>query len=324
MKAIVYKEYGNVDVLHLADVKKPTPKENQVLIKIQTAAVNDWEVGLFTGKPYFMRLFLGWRRPKPFVQIPGCDVAGRIEAVGSAVETLQIGDEVYGDLCESGFGSFAEYVCAPENSLALKTTNMSFEQAAAIPQAAMLALQGLHDKAPIQDGQQILINGAGGGVGTFGIQIAKLKDIEVTGVDSPAKLDLMLSLGFDHVIDYEQEDFTKSGKAYDLILDQKMNRSPFAYARALKPGGAYIATGGSTIRIVQMLCVAWWIKLTQKKLVAIVGLKANRDLNYLGELFEDGKLKPILDGPYKLADAVEAMKYFLSAKHKGKIIITMD
>lgn len=324
MKAIVYKEYGNADVLHLEEVDMPTPKDEQVLIKIRAASVNDWEAGLFTGKPYFMRYFLGWTKPKPAAQRPGCDVAGIVEAVGKEVNSLKVGDEVYGDLCECGFGSFAEYVCAPASALSLKPSTMSFEQAASIPQAAMLAKQGLYDIAPIESGQEILINGAGGGVGTFGVQIAKQLDIEVTGVDSAIKQDMMLSIGFDHVIDYQQEDITKGRKTYDLILDQRMNRSPFAYARALKAGGAYVATGGSMVRVVQMLLVAWWIKLTQNKVTRIVSLKANRDLDYFNELFEAGKLEPVLDGPYKLADAVEAMKYYLSAEHKGKVIITMD
>jgi len=324
MKALIYTEYGNVDVVRLEELAKPVLEDYKVLVRVHAAAVNDWELGIIAGRPYFMRFFIGWLKPIAKVQRLGCDVAGRIEAVGKEVGDFNVGDEVYGDLCEVGLGSFAEYVCVPTQALKLKPPGMSFEQAAALPQAAMLAKQGLHDIAPLQDKQKILINGAGGGVGTLGVQIAKLKDVEVTGVDCTEKLEMMRSIGFDQVIDYTQSDFVKGGETYDLILDNKMSRSPFSYAKALKPGGAYIATGGSMARIFQLLCVGWWISISQRKLMRVLVLKANKDLDFISELFESEKLKPVIDRTYTLAEGAEALGYYVTAKHKGKIVITVD
>lgn len=201
---------------------------------------------------------------------------------------------------------------------------MTFEQAAAIPQAGMLALQGLLERGPLRPGQTILINGAGGGVGTFAIQLAKLHKVEVTGVDSAAKLDMLRSMGFDHVIDYEKEDFTRSGKCYDLILDAKTNRSPFDYARALNPKGTYATVGGAIPRLLQVLILGPWIRRMTKKNLLLVGLKPNKDLAYLNELFEAGNLVPVIDGPYKFSEARQAFGLFGAANHKGKIVITMD
>lgn len=324
MKAVTYKEYGTADVLCLEEVPKPNPASDEVLVNVKAASVNDWEAGLFTGKPLFMRYFLGWRKPKSKYQRLGCDFSGIVESVGVNVTAFREGDEVYGDLCECGFGSFAKYITAPIKALTLKSPEMSFEQAAAIPQAGMLAKQGLYDIAPIKSGQRILINGAGGGVGTIGIQIAKQLDVEVTGVDSAGKLAMMKSLGFDYVIDYEKEDFAKNGEVYDLILDNKMSRSPFTYAKSLNPGGAYVATGGSMIRVVQMIIVAKWIQLTQNKITRIVSLKANRDLLYFNELFASGKFEPVIDGTYKLDTAIDAIRYYLTAKQRGKVVISVD
>ena len=233
MKAIVLTKYGTPDDLELREVEKPVPEDHEVLIRVHASAVNDWDWGLVRGKPLFMRVFGGLLRPK--IPIMGCDVAGQIEAVGNHVKTLKAGDDVYGDLSESGFGGFAEYVCAREASVALKPRNLTYEQAAAIPHAAMLAQQSLRDIGRVAEGQTLLINGAGGGVGALGVQLAKLHSLEVTGVDSTAKQDFLRSLGFNHVMDYSRDDFTRSGLSYDVILDVKTNRSPFAYARALKP-----------------------------------------------------------------------------------------
>ncbi len=322
MKAIVYERYGPPDVLQLKEVEKPTPKDNEVLIKVHAAAVNDWDWGFLIGKPFVNRLLAGLRKPK--IKILGCDIAGRVEAVGGNVKQFQPGDEVFGDLCECGFGGFAEYVCARENVLELKPASMTFDQAAAIPQAAMLAVQGLRDKGQIQSGQKLLINGAGGGVGTFGVQIAKLYGVEVTGVDSSGKLDMMRSLGFDHVIDYTKEDFTKNGQCYDLILDNKMNRSIFDYMRSLSPNGIYVTAGGSMVRFLQAFLLGPLISMFSKKSIRIVALKPNKDLAYMSELFEAGKVKPVIDGPYKLSEVPEAMRYFGEGNHKGKIVITME
>jgi len=244
MKAIVYTKYGPPDVLELKEVDKPIPKDDEALIKVHAVSINDWDWGLVQGIPFTNRLLFGLLKPKK--RILGSDIAGQIEAVGKNVEQFQPGDEVYGDL-SGDWGGFAEYVCARENALAPKPASMTFDEAAAIPQAAMLALQGLRDRGQIQPGQKLLINGAGGGVGTFAVQIAKLYGVEVTGVDSSGKLDMLRSMGFDHVIDYTQEDFTKRGQCYDLILDVKTNRSVFDYARALSPNGIYVTVGGSML-----------------------------------------------------------------------------
>ena len=321
MKAIVYTKYGPPEVIQLKEVEKPTPRDNEALVKVHAASVNDWDWMALNGESFVTRLIHGLLKPK--IKILGCDIAGQVEAVGKNVKQFQQGDEVFGDLCECGFGGFAEYVCAPENALALKPASMTFEEAAAIPQAGMLAVQGLRDKGQIQSGQKLLINGAGGGVGTFGVQIAKLYGVEVTGVDSSGKLDMMRSIGFDHVIDYTKEDFTKNGKCYDLILDNKMNRSIFDYMRALSPNGIYVTTGGSIARFFQAFLLGPLISLFSKKSIRIVALKPNKDLAYMNELFEAGKITSVIDGPYKLSEVPEALRYFGEGNHKGKVVITV-
>jgi len=321
MKAIVQEKYGSPDVLKMKEVEKPTPGDEEVLVKVHAASVNDWDWAYLTGTSLVNRLMNGLLKPQ--TPILGCDIAGVVESVGSQVKKLKPGDKVYGDLCEDGFGGFAEYVCAHENSLALKPAGMTFQQAAAIPQAAMLAVQGLRDHWKMEPGQKILINGAGGGVGTFGVQIAKLSGVEITGVDSTDKLELMLSLGFDHVIDYTQEDFTKTGQRYDMILDNKMNRSIFAYNRALNPGGKYIVAGGSNFWIFLTSMMAPFINAMSKRKFHLLLLKPNKDLDYMNELFEAGNVKPVIDGPYQLEEVPEAFRYFGEGKHKGKIIINV-
>ena len=253
----------------------------------------------------------------------GCDVTGRIEAVGDNVTDLKAGDDVYGDLSESGFGGFAEYVCAQEESVALKPGNLTYEQAAAIPHAAMLAQQSLRDIGQIAAGQTLLINGAGGGVGTLGLQLSKLHGLQVTGVDSTAKQDFLRSQGFDQVIDYSQYDFTRTGLRYDVILDVKTNRSPFAYTRALKPGGTYVTVGGSMLRLVQCLVFGRWIALSRNKHVRILGLKPNRGLAHMTELLEAGTVVPSIDGVYQLSEVPKAIQRFGDAQHKGKIVISV-
>jgi NADPH:quinone reductase-like Zn-dependent oxidoreductase len=288
---------------------------------VHAASVNDWDWGLLQGTPFVNRMLNGLFTPK--VQIIGGDIAGRVEAVGGKVKAFEPGDEVYGDLCMSGFGALAEYACAPEASLAHKPARMAFEQAAAIPQAGMLAVQGLIDVGRIQSGQKLLLNGAGGGVGTFALQLARLYDVEVTVVDKPGKLDMLRAMSADHVIDYLKEDFTRGGKSYDLILDVKTNRSPFAYARALNPNGTYATVGGNTPRLLQALVLGPLISRLYNKHVRIVTLKPNKDLTYMNELFVAGKLLPVIEGPYKLADVPEAFRLFGTGDHKGKIIVTM-
>jgi NADPH:quinone reductase-like Zn-dependent oxidoreductase len=321
MKAVVMERYGTPEVLELRDVATPRPTADEVLVRVHAASVNDWDWELLRGTAFVVRILNGLFTPK--VQILGGDIAGRVEAVGEDVKTFQPGDEVYGDLIRSGLGAFAEYACAPETCLAHKPLGMTFEQAAAIPQAGMLAAQGLIDVGRIRPGQKLLLNGAGGGVGTFALQIAKLYDVEVTVVDKASKLDMLRAMGADHVIDYLEADFTRLGKCYDLILDVKTNRSPLAYARALTPNGIYATVGGNTPRLLQILVLGPLISRLSNKHVRVVALKPNKDLAYMNELFEAGKLAPVIDRLYKLADVPEAFRLFGTGKHKGKIIVTM-
>ncbi len=320
MKAIVYREYGTPDVLELKEIPKPVPRDDEVLVEVHAASINDWDWGLLHGTPFANRVTSGLLRPTK--RILGSDIAGRIEAVGKDVARFRPGDEVFGDL-SGRWGGFAEYVCARENTLIIKPPSMTFEQAAAIPQAAMLAVQGLIDKGRIGPGQKLLINGAGGGVGTFAVQIAKLYGAEVTGVDSSGKLHMLRSLGFDHVIDYAEEDFTQGGRYYDLILDVKTNRSVFDYLRVLSPNGTYITVGGSSARIIQALLMGPLVSIVSRKRVRVVFLKLNKDLDYMCELFEAGKIKPVIDGPYRLSEVPQAMRYFGEGGHKGKVVISV-
>jgi NADPH:quinone reductase-like Zn-dependent oxidoreductase len=322
MKAVVFAKYGSPDVLELKEIEKPVPKDDEVLIRVHAVSLNDWDVGALAGADLVNRLIFGLLRPKPEKQILGSDVAGRIESVGRNVQQFRQGDEVYGDL-SGEWGGFAEYVCAREKSLVLKPPGMTFEQAAAIPQAAMLALQALRDIARIQSGQKLLINGAGGGVGTFAIQIAKLYDAEITAVDSASKLDMLRSMGATHVIDYTREDFTRNGQRYDLILDVKTSRSMFDCARALSLNGVYVTVGGSMARLFQGLLWWPWVAMTSDKRIRILALKANKGLAYMNELFESGSVVPVIDRTYKLTEVPEAFRRFGTGQHRGKVVITV-
>jgi NADPH:quinone reductase-like Zn-dependent oxidoreductase len=322
MKAIVYEKYGSLDVLQLKEVEKPTPKDNEVLVKIHAASINSWDWELLRGKPFVNRLLNGLLKPK--IKILGADIAGRVEAVGRNAKQFQPDDEVFGDLCECGWGGFAEYVCARENALALKPASMTFEEAAAVPQAAVMALQGLRDKGQIQPGQKVLINGAGGGVGTFAVQIAKSFGAEVTGVDSTRKLDMLRSIGADQVIDYTQEDFTKSGQLYDLILDVAAYRSIFDYKRALSPKGIYVMVGGSSARIFQVMFLGPWISMTGSKKLGVLAHKPNKDLDFIKELFEADKVVPVIDRRYPLSEVPEALRHFGEGHAKGKLVINLE
>lgn len=321
MKALVRARYGPPDVLETVDIERPAPREREVLVRVQAASINDWDWQML-------------RRPKfppasntPRIRILGSDVAGRVAAIGSRVERFSVGDDVYGDLSSfrsGGWGGFAEYVCAPEAALVPKPARMSFEQAAALPQAGQLAVQGLFAAGPLRAGQKILINGAGGGVGTIAIQLAKCQDVAVTGVDSADKFEMMRAIGFDHVIDYSKEDFTKNGQRFDRILDTKTTRSPFAYTRSLSPKGTYSTVGGDLSRLLQFVIFGWCIRQTTGKTVRLIMLKQNHDLAYLNERFEAGQLIPVIDGPYKLSEAREAFRHFGAGAHIGKVVITMD
>jgi NADPH:quinone reductase-like Zn-dependent oxidoreductase len=321
MKAIVCYKYGSPDVLQLKDVEKPTPKDNEALVKVHAASLNAADLETLRGV-FVVRIAAPL---KPMYKILGSDIAGRIEAVGRNVKQFQPGDEIWGDLFVCGFGAFAEYVSVPENELALKPASMTFEEAATYPQAAILALQNLRDKRPIQPGQKVLINGAGGGVGTFAVQIAKYFGAEVTGVDSTRKLDMLRSIGADQVIDYTQEDFTKSGQRYDLILDVVAYRSIFDYKRALSPKGIYVFVGGSTAAIFQALFLGPLISMTGSKKMGVVMWKPNKkeDLVFLKELFEAGKVVPVIDRRYPLSEAAEALRYLEEGHARGKVVITM-
>ena len=321
MKAIVYTEYGSPEVLRLEEIKKPVPKDGEVLVKVHAASVNSWDWDLVRGKPYLYRLIFGILKPK--IRIIGADIAGEVEAAGQTVTQFKPGDHVFGDLSGGNWGGFAEYVCAREDELVLKPASMSFEQAAAIPQAGVLALTGLRDKKQIQPGQKVLINGAGGGVGTFAIQMAKSFGAEVTGVDHTSKLDLMRSLGAVRVIDYTKEDFTQAGERYDLVLDVTAHRSMFAYSRVLNPTGTYVMIGGSVPRIFELLFIAPWIALTTKKRMGILAHKQNKDMAFLIELFETGKIQPVIDRRYTLEEIPEAIRYLGEGHARGKLVITM-
>ena len=322
MKAVVYTRYGPPDVLQVKEVAKPTPADDEVLIKVVAVSVNrsDWEA--LIGEPLYARIG-GLRKPRR--QILGSDIAGRVEAVGRNVRRFQHGDEVFGDIL-ARMGGFAEYVCAREKSLALKPPGLTFEEVATIPQAGVIALQGIRDKGQVKPGQKVLINGAGGGTGMFAIQLAKLYGAEVTGVDSTRKLDFMRSLGADHVIDYTRQDFTRNGKQYDLILDVIAHRSIFAYKRALRPNGSSYFVGGSVALLLQTLLLGLLIGKTTGKNIRVLMVRPNLiDMLYITELCETGKIVPVIDRRFPLGEAPEALRYLGEGGHiKGKVVITVD
>jgi NADPH:quinone reductase-like Zn-dependent oxidoreductase len=321
MKAIVYTEYGTPDVLQLKEVAKPILGEDEVLIKVRAVSVNrsDWEC--LIGKPLYARID---GLLKPSGQILGSDIAGRVETVGRNVKRFQPGDEVFG-LMRGYKGGFAEYVCVPESALAIKPADMTFEEVSTIPQAGVIALQGIRDKGQVQPGQKVLINGAGGGAGTFAVQLAKLYGAEVTGVDNSGKLDFMRLLGADHVIDYTREDFTQNGKQYDMILDVIAHRSVFDYTRALRPNGSYFCVGGSVVTLLQILLLGSWIRRTTGKKIQVLAVQQNlKDMVYITELYEAGKVVPVIDRQYPLSETAEALRYLGEGHAKGKIIITME
>lgn len=319
MKAVVLTRYGTSGVLQLTDLEKPVPAPDEVLVKVHATTVNDWDWAYLRGRPLIYRLFMGLLKPK--VSILGAEVAGRVEAVGAAVTGFAPGDAVHGDLSEAGFGGFAEYVSVKASALVRMPAGMSFEEAAAIPHAAALALQGLFDVGQLADGEKVLINGAGGGVGTLGVQLARSKNVEVTGVDSAAKRELLRRVGFDHTVDYQSEDFTRTGARYDLILDTKTKRAPWRYARALRRGGRYVTVGGDVMRLLQLLVLGpLWTWLTGKTF-RIVALKPNKDLERVHALHAAGKLTSVLDGPFSLAEVPTAVAHFGEARHKGKVVV---
>ena len=321
MKAIVYERYGSPDVLELKEVAKPTPKDDEVLVKLHAVSLNasDWEI--LRGKPAYARIY-GLLKPK--IRILGSDIEGWVEAVGGNVTQFQPGDEVFGDTFGS-FGGFAEYVCAREDKLMLKPATMTFEQAAALPQAGVLALQGLRDKGQIQPGQKVLINGAGGSCGTFAIQLAKMFGADVTGIDRTSKLDMMRSIGADHVIDYTREDFAQSEQRYDLILDFMAYRSMFDHMRVLAPAGRCVVVGGSMFRVLQTLFVGSIISRFGRKKMALLDHHQNKkDIGFMAELHETGKVRPVIDRHFLFGEVREALQFLGDGLAKGKVVITMD
>ncbi|MBI5842015.1 MAG: NAD(P)-dependent alcohol dehydrogenase [Chloroflexi bacterium] len=320
MKAMVYAKYGPPDVLQLKEVEKPTPRDDEVLIKIYAASVNAADWHLLTADIFLVRLAMGLLKPK--YTILGADVAGRVEAIGRNVKQFQLGDEVFGDVFGHGNGSFAEYVSVPESDLVLKPANLSFEQAAAVPLAAVTALQGLRDQGQIRPGQKVLINGASGGVGTFAVQIAKSFGAEVTAVCSTQNLDIARSIGADQVIDYTKEDFTQNGQQYDLILAANGYHSILDYKRALCPRGIYVMAGGSQAQMFQALLLGPWMSQSKGKKLGALSAKANqKDLVLIKELLEAGKVVPVIDKRYPLREVPEALRYLGAGHARGKVII---
>ncbi|HEX2621297.1 MAG TPA: NAD(P)-dependent alcohol dehydrogenase [Phototrophicaceae bacterium] len=320
MKAIVYEKYGSPDVLELQEIVKPVPGNDQVLVKVHAASLNAADLDYLKGA-FLIRL--GGPR-KPMYRILGSDIAGRIEAVGKNVTQFQPGDEVFGDLSEYGFGAFAEYVCVSENALALKPIGLTFEEAAAVPAAGVIALQGLRNHRQLQLGQKVVINGAGGGAGSFAVQLAQYFGVEVTGVDSAMKMDMLRSIGADHVIDYAQEDFTRNGQRYDLILDMVAYRSISDYRRVLCPEGCYVMVGGSITAILQTAFMGSWISRKGSQKMGILMARASQsDLIFLKELLEASKIVPVIDSCYPLSETAEAMRHLETSRACGKIVISV-
>jgi NADPH:quinone reductase-like Zn-dependent oxidoreductase len=324
MKAIAFQAYGSPDVLEYQEVEKPAAGDGEVLIRVRAAAVNVLDWRSVTGRPLFMRLLIGLRRPKPKFARPGRDVAGQVEAVGRNVTRFKPGDEVFG-VCP---GAFAEYACAAESALVLKPENVTFEQAASVPVAAFTALQGLRDKGRIQPGQKVLINGAAGGVGIFAVQIARSFGAQVTGVCSTRNLEMVRSIGADQVFDYTREDFTRSGQRYDLIFDSVGNHSFSACRRALNPQGIYVEVGFQTESLIGMLS-RWiaaliWSRLVSQTFVFQVARSCQEDLTFLRDLMANGKVTPVIDKCYSLREASEAFRYMEAGHARGKVVISLE
>ena len=325
MKAIICTKYGSSDVLQLQEVEKPAPKDDEVLIKIHAASINSRDWRMLRANPFFIRLVPGgFLHPKN--RILGADVAGRVEAVGRCVKQFKPGDEVFGYMpSATGRGTFAEYVCANETAITLKPANLTFEQAAAVPVAAMTALQGLRDKGNIQPGQKVLINGASGGVGTFAVQIANAFGAEVTAVCSVRNLDMARSIGADHVIDYTKEGFTRSGQRYDLILAVNGHHPISDYLRVLIPGGIYVVSGGLMLQLFQAALQRRRNSKSGSQKTHVVSLvQSQKDLVCMKELLEFGKVVPVIDGCYPLSKTAEAFRYFEKVHARGKVVIAME
>jgi NADPH:quinone reductase-like Zn-dependent oxidoreductase len=320
MKAVVYTRYGPPEVLRMTDVQTPTPRVNEVLVRVRAVSLNlsDWEA--LRGRPMYSR-FGGVLRPRR--RILGTDVAGQVEAVGRGVSRFQPGDDVFADILGQ-VGAFAEYVCVPERVLARVPEGLTYEQAAALPQAGAIALQGIRVRGQVQPGQSVLINGAGGGSGMYAVQLAKLCGAEVTGVDNAGKLDFMRSVGADHVIDYRQEDFTRNGRTYDLVLDLAAYRSAFDYARSLSPGGRYFCVGGSVAAVLQVLLIGSVLGRSAGKRIRVLAVRLGVEhLAPMVELCQTGKITTVIDRRYPLSEVPAALAYLGAGHAKGKVVITL-
>lgn len=322
MKAIVYTEYGSPDVLRLDEVEKPTPRDNEILVKVHATSANAADWHLLRGDPFLFRFYCGLFKPR--FPIIGNDIAGRVEAVGKSVTQFKPGDDVFGDLSPHGFGGYAEYACAPETAFVRKPESISYEEAAAVPTAGLTALQALRDRGNVQPGRKVLINGASGGVGTFAVQIAKALGAEVTAVCSSRNVDRVRALGADHVIDYTREDFTQSGQHYDCIFAANGDRSIGDYQRALAPHGVYVMTGGTMKQLYQALFLGPWIALNSTMKMGNLLVKPNQaDLAYMRGLLETGQVSPVIVRRYPLREVPDAIRYLEEGHAQGKVIITI-
>ena len=318
------RRYGSPDVLQFEETAKPVPTDNQVLIKVYASSVNAYDWHMLRADPFIVRL-MGGGLIKPKIQILGADVAGRVEAVGRNVKQFKPGDGVFGDLTSSGCGGFAEYVCAREDAIVPMPQSATFEESAAVPLAAMTALQALRNNGHIQQGQQVLIEGASGGVGTFAVQIAKAFDTEVTAVCSTRNVELAHSLGADHVIDYTKEDFARSERRFDLIFAANGYHSLFEYKRALKDNGTFVMSGGSGPLSLQTVLFGRLISATGNKKMGMMLTHLNKqDLIFLKDLVDAGKIKPVIDRTYKLSDVPDAIRYLEEGHARGKVVIEVE
>lgn len=321
MKAYIYEKYGKPDVLQLAEVATPQTNDDEILVKVKAVCINDFDWGLLIGKPFITRISQGLIRPKKN-KILGSDIAGEVVEVGANISKFKVGDKVYGDQTDR-WGGFSEYVIVKEKSIEHMSENMSYEDAAAIPQAGMLAYQAMYDIGNLKKDMDILINGAGGGVGTFAIQIAKLYNARVTGVDNSVKQDMMIEAGFDRVVDFQKTDITKMKLKFDLIVDNKSYRSPFKYINCLKPEGTYVTTGGAMIRLLQIVLLSPVIKRLYRKNFKLVVLNVNRELKAINKMYEQGNFKPWIESVYSFEHLIDAMKCYEKSEHKGKLVISI-
>jgi NADPH:quinone reductase-like Zn-dependent oxidoreductase len=321
MRAVVYTRYGPPDVLRLADVPTPAPRQGEVLVKVRAVSLNrsDWE-GLL-GNPLYARV-TGPFRPRH--RTLGSDVAGQVEAVGTGVTRFRPGDDVFADILAQ-MGGFAEYVCVPERVLEPMPAGMTYEEAAGLPQAGAIAWQGIRERGNVRPGQQVLVNGGGGGSGMYAIQLAKLAGAEVTGVDNAEKAEFMRSLGADHVMDYTREDFTATGRTYDLILDLVAHRSVSAYRRSLNPGGRYLLVGGSMRTLLQVLLIGPLTGRGADRRVRILAVRTGaRQLAPLVALCQEGKVATVIDRRYPLSEVPEALRYLGDGHAKGKVVVIVE